>query len=366
MGARGKRADMVVHGQEPYNAEPPPGALADDLLTPVGTFYSRNHGQVPDLDPQAWRLRVDGLVDQPLELSLADLRERFEEVTLTATLQCAGNRRAGLLEVRDIPGEDPWGAGATSTAAWTGVSLAAVLTAAGVRPDATHVAFCAPDRAEEAQPPQPYGGSIGRAKAMAGEVLLAWAMNGEPLAALHGAPVRVVVPGYVGARSVKWVERVTAQDQPSDNYYQAVAYRLLPADCDPAQAGPEDGLPLGPVALNAAILRPEHGQHVPAGPAEVAGYALAGDDRGIARVEVSVDGGATWVQAALGEQAGPWAWRLWLATVELPTGEAEIVARAWDTTGATQPESAAHVWNPKGYANSSWARVRVTGSGRGA
>ncbi len=360
MGLWDKRDDMIVHEADPYNAEPPPGALADRMLTPVDSFYSRNHGPIPLIDPQAWRLRVGGLVEHDLELSLDDLRGQFAPRTLTATLQCAGNRRAGLIKVRDIPGEAPWGLGATSTAEWTGVGLAEILRAARPRAEATHVAFDAPDISQVAKPPQSYGGSVPRAKAQAAEVLLAWEMNGQPLPVVHGGPVRVVVPGYIGARSVKWVERITLQDRPSDNYFQATAYRLLPAEADPAAAGPGDGLSLGAVAVNADILRPADGAVLTAGPAEVTGYAFAGDDRGIARVDVSTDGGRSWHQADLGEDPGPWAWRQWRTVIDIPAGPTEIIARAWDTSAAAQPESPAHLWNPKGYVNNSWARVEVT------
>jgi len=360
MGLWDKRDDMIVHESDPYNAEPAPSALAEKMLTPLDSFYGRNHGPVPVIDPRAWRLRIGGLAEHDLDLSLEDLHGRFAPQTITATLQCAGNRRADLMEVRDIPGEAPWGPGATSTAEWTGVSLAEVLRTAGPRPGATHVAFSAPDISPAAHPPQAYGGSVPLAKALAGEVLLAWAMNGQPLPPVHGGPVRVVVPGYIGARSVKWVERITLQDHPSDNYFQATAYRLLPAEADPAATGPGDGLSLGAVAVNSAILRPGDGTVLPAGPAEVAGYAFAGDDRGIARVDVSADGGQTWQQASLGPDAGPWAWRQWQATIDVPAGKTEIIARAWDTSAAAQPESPAHLWNPKGYVNNSWARVRVT------
>jgi sulfite oxidase len=359
MSPWGKRDDMIVHEADPYNAEPPRAGLADQVLTPVGSFYSRNHGPVPVIEAGAWRLRVDGRVERELELSLADLRARFEPRTLVATLQCAGNRRAGLAAVRDIPGEAPWGPGATSTAAWTGASLADVLAAAGLRPGGAHAAFAAPDVSQDAEPSQPYGSSITVRKALAGEVLLAWAMNGQPLTAVHGAPVRVVVPGYIGARSVKWVQRVTLQPGPSDNYFQAVAYRLLPADFAPAKVGPGAGFPLGSVAVNADILRPDDGATLRPGPAEVTGYAFAGDDRGICRVDVSLDGGRSWRQAELGEEISPWAWRCWRITVHLAAGHSEIVARAWDSSAATQPESPAQLWNPKGYVNNSWARISV-------
>ncbi len=362
MGMWGKRDDMIVHETEPYNAEPAADALAGRMLTPLDSFYARNHGPIPLIDAAAWRLKIDGLVDREMELSLQDLRGQFSWQTLTATLQCAGNRRSGLIRVRDIPGEDPWGPGATSAAEWTGVSLSEVLRAASPRAQGAHVAFTAPDISQIADPPQPFAGSVTLQKALAGEVLLAWAMNGQPLPPVHGAPVRVVVPGYIGARSVKWVERITVQEHPSAGYFQAMAYRLLPADMDPASAGPGDGLSLGSLPVNADILQPGDGAVLTAGPADITGYAFAGDDRGIARVDVSADGGHSWRQADLGADAGPWAWRHWHIVIDIPPGETEIIARAWDTSAATQPESAVHLWNPKGYVNNSWARSHVTAS----
>jgi sulfite oxidase len=355
----GKRSDMIFHTTEPLNAEPTPAALAERELTDTDTFYLRNHGPIPDVNAAAWRLRVNGLVIRPLELSLVGLQRGFAQHDVVAAMQCAGNRRAELMRVRDIPGQVPWGSCATSNARWTGVRLADVLAAAGIAPGAEHVAFAAPDVSDKASPPQPFGGSIPLAKAMRPEVLLAWAMNGKPLPRAHGAPVRVVVPGYLGARSVKWVERVTVQACPSDNYFQAVDYHLLPADADPS-ARPGAGLSLGPLAVNAGILTPAEDERVPAGPVTVTGYAVAGDERQVARVDVSADGGLSWVQARLEEELSPWSWRRWRATLQLPPGHAEVTARAWDTAAGVQPESLAQVWNPQGYANTAWARLRFT------
>lgn len=350
---------MVVHEREPFNAEPPRTALAGRRLTPADTFYSRNHGPVPAIEPAAWRLTVDGLVDRPLELSLEELRERFDEAEVTATLQCAGNRRAGLMEVHDIPGEEPWGPGATGTARWTGVRLADVLAHAGLRPGAAHVAFVAADVSALTSPPEPFGGSIPVGKARGPEVLLAWGMNGRPLPRVHGAPLRVVVPGWIGARSVKWLTRVTARTEPSTCHFQATAYRVLPPGADPERAGPGDGISLGPIALNCDILSPGDGVRLRPGPIPVTGYALAGDGRTVVRVDVSADGGRSWVQADLDPGDDQWSWQHWRTTVLLPRGEVEVTARAWDSTGALQPESPAHLWNPKGYVNNSWARIRV-------
>jgi sulfite oxidase len=356
----GKRADLIVHGEEPFNAETGLAALAEGPLTATDAFYVRGHGPVPEIDPATWRLHVHGIVERELRLSLATLREAFREREVTATLQCAGNRRAGLIASRDIPGEAPWGPGATGTATWTGVALADVLALAGPLSGGAHVGFGGADLCPEATPAQRFGGSIPLDKACRREVLLAWAMNGEPLPPVHGAPLRVVVPGYIGARSVKWLERIEVRAEPWDGYFQHVVYRLLPEDMTP---GPGKGMPLGLIALNADVLSPADGETVPAGAVQVSGYAFAGGERYVARVDVSLDGGASWSQAELLEDLGPWAWRHWRITVDLAEGEHEILVRAWDSSAATQPEDEAALWNPKGYVNNARPRIRVRAAG---
>jgi len=228
--------------------------------------------------------------------------------------------------------------------------------------------------AQAAHPPQPYGCSIPLQKAAGSEVLLAWSMNGAPLTAAHGAPLRVVVPGYIGARSVKWVQTITVTAQPSDNWFQATAYRMPrpgahpdtagphphTAGTHPDTAGPGAGTALTDVAVNAAILSPDAGAVVPAGPCTVRGYALAGGGSGIARVEVTAHPDGGWVQADLGVDRGPWVWRQWTAHVDVPPGPRTLTARAWDTTGASMPKHPGPLWNPKGYANNSWARTPIT------
>jgi sulfite oxidase len=356
MDRYGKRAGLIVHGDDPYNVETPSVALAEGPLTATDAFYVRGHGAVPEIDPDGWHLRVHGLVERELNLSLVTLREAFREREVTATLQCAGNRRAGLMAIRDIPGEAPWGPGATGTATWSGVALADVLALAAPAGNAAYVGFEGADVCPEAKPVQRFGGSIGLEKAQRAEVLLAWAMNGEPLPPVHGAPLRVVVPGYIGARSVKWLERIEVRSVPWHGYFQEVVYRLLPESGTPGRGA---GMPLGLVALNADILSPATGATVPAGPVEVRGYAFAGGERHVARVDVSVDGGASWCQADLLGDLGRWAWRHWRAVVDLAPGEHEILVRAWDSSAATQPEDEAALWNPKGYVNNARPRVRV-------
>jgi sulfite oxidase len=354
MGRFGKRDDLVVHGEEPFNAETGLGSLTDSV-TDTAAFYVRGHGAVPEVDNDAWRLHVSGLVERELTLSLETLREAFRERSVTATLQCAGNRRAGLIAIRDIPGEAPWGPGATGTAIWTGVALADVLALAGPLADASDVGFEGADECPEAKPVQRFGGSIPLDKARRLEVLLAWAMNGEPLAPVHGAPLRVVVPGYIGARSVKWLERIELRCEPWPGYFQHVVYRLVPADGTP---GPGVGMPLGLVALNSDVLSPRDGATLTAGPVDVCGYAFAGGDRHVARVDVSIDG-ESWTQAELLEDLGRWAWRQWRITLDLAPGEHEVLVRAWDSSAATQPEDEAALWNPKGYVNNARPRIRI-------
>ncbi|MDP4024084.1 molybdopterin-dependent oxidoreductase [Methylobacterium sp. NEAU 140] len=359
-------ARLIVHGRAPYNAEPPLARLRAAFRTAAEDFYVRSHGDLPAIDAAAYRLRVAG-GGAPLALSLDDLRARFPVVTVTATLQCAGNRRGDLRAVAPVTG-DPWEAGAIGTADWTGVRLADVLRAAGAgeggvnrdgsrdgSPDDRHVAFESRDTVHETG--RPYGVSIPLAKALAPETVLAWAMNGAPLLPEHGFPLRAVVPGYAGVRSPKWLDAVTVQDRPSDNPIQAADYRLYPADVDPEGAAPALGLIIDGMPLNSAICEPARGAVLRPGPARLRGYAVCGD-RPVARVDVSGDGGRSWVQARL-EAGAPHAWTFWSADLDLPAGACELAVRAWDAAGQTQPASPEAVWNRKGYLNTAWHRVAV-------
>lgn len=357
-----KHPDLIVRQQDPFNGGPPPERLLR-YVTPNDLFFVRNHGGVPAVDPSGYRLTVDGLVEKPLTLSLDDLKA-LPRGTVTATLQCAGNRRLEMMAHKPIPDELPWGTEAVSNAEWSGVPLREVLAAASPRSGARHAAFTGLDDTERHGHRFNFGGSIPLDKALSGEVLLADSMNGEPLPPVHGAPLRVVVPGYIGARSVKWLSRITLQETPSDNYFQAKAYRLFPPHYGPGN-GPgnvdwDKGLMLGEAPVSSVILSPQEKETVPAGKVTVRGWALAGGNREVARVDVSTDGGETWTVADFVEGDGPFVWRLWEAVLDLAPGPREIVCRAWDTAAQTQPERAAQVWNFKGYANNAWHRVRVT------
>lgn len=354
----GKHSGLLVRQESPFNGGPASEHLLRDFLTPNELFFVRNHGDVPEVDREAFRLAVDGLVERPLSLSLEELRG-FPRATVKATLQCAGNRRLEMMAVAPIPGELPWGTEAISTAEWSGVPLREVLAAAGPRAEARHAAFTGLDETERHGHRFCFGGSIPLDKAAGPEVLLADTMNGEPLPAVHGAPLRVVVPGYIGARSVKWVSRVTLQENPSDNYFQAKAYRLFPAHMGPENVEWDKGLMLGESPLNSVICEPSDGAAVPAGRVTVRGWAVASGGKRVARVDLSTDGGRTWTTAGLATGGGDWTWRFWEASLDLAPGEHEIVCRAFDSAAQTQPEHPSQVWNFKGYANNAWNRVRV-------
>jgi sulfite oxidase len=355
-----KHQEFLVRQADPFNGGSPLARLREHFVTPTEFFFVRNHATVPVIDPRKFRLRVEGEVERALSLSLGELVD-LPRRELMATLQCAGNRRQEMAAVEPIPGELPWGAEAISTAAWAGVALADVLAAAGVRPGAKHAAFLGADECERHGERFGFGGSIPIEKAATEEVLLAYEMNGAPLPAEHGAPLRAVVPGYIGARSVKWLSQITLQQQPSDNYFQAKAYRLFPPAMRAANVDYESGLMLGESAVNSILCSPAAGAVVPAGPLLVEGIAVAGGGREVARVDLSVDGGAHWVSADLATASERWAWRFFSGQVLVPTGPCEIVARAFDTAAQTQPEHAREVWNFKGYMNNSWTRVSVEG-----
>lgn len=352
-----KHPDFRVKEVLPFNGEPPLSLLRQSWITPTRQFFSRNHAPIPQVDPAAYRLEISGLVERPLLLSLGALKEHFSSYTVTAALQCAGNRRSEMAALAPIPGELPWDAGAAGNAAWTGVSLAEVVAAAGPHADALHVELTGLDAVQRQGKTFGFGGSIPLDKASCPEVLLAYAMNSQPLTPAHGYPLRAVVPGYFGARSVKWLAEIRLQREPSQNYFYAHAYQLFPPGARPETVDWSSGIKLGEMPVNTVICSPEAGARLSAGPVRVQGFALS--SRPVARVEVSVNGGQTWVVAGLGQDSSPWAWRFWEVELTLQPGPVEIVCRAWDAAANTQPEHVAQVWNFKGYVNNAWHRVPV-------
>jgi sulfite oxidase len=354
-----KDSALIVYEEHPLNVGTPTACARQTFLTPKERFFVRNHSSVPEVDLQSYRLSVTGMVESSLDLSLDELRAMFPEAEVPATLQCAGHRRRELAALQPIAGEIPWGADAISTATWRGVSLREVLLAAGIVPGARHVSFLGLDTMEQGAEPSGFGGSIPIEKALSAETLLAYEMNGEPLPPLHGFPLRVIVPGYIGARSVKWVTNIHVQAHPSTNYFQAHAYKLFPPHVQAEQVDWATGQMLGELPLNAVICHPQEGERLAAGPIRVEGYAITGTEGHIERVELSVDEGATWTSVTLLKPSPPWTWRFWEATLTLPAGTYQLAVRAWDSAGRTEPQDISQVWNWKGYLNHAWQRVTV-------
>ncbi len=359
MSHPGKHPEFIFHSTRPLNGGTPPGLLRETFITPQDRFYIRNHGNIPQVDAGPFRLTVEGLLERPLALTLDELTSSFPIKKILATLQCAGNRRSELMAVEPIPGETAWGAEAIGTAHWTGVSLFDVLQKAGIKPEAKHVALSGLDDIEKEGQDFQFGGSIPIRKAADPEVLLAFEINGETLPPVHGYPLRLVVPGYIGARSVKWLSRITLQAEPSTNYYQAKAYRLFPPETRRENVVWETGIELGEFSVNTVICKPGDGERIPAGRVLVQGYALAGGGRTIQRVDLCING-SNWQTADLGKDGDRWTWRFWEKEVELKPGQNEITARGWDSATNTQPEDASTIWNFKGYMNNAWHRVTVT------
>ncbi|THF70298.1 sulfite oxidase [Deinococcus sp. Arct2-2] len=325
---------MIVRQASPANLEFPFHTLSE-RLTPPGMFYVRSHFPVPQLDAAEWRLEVGGLTEQPLCLSLADL-EAMTPRTLTATLECAGNSRSFLRpKVEGVA----WELGAVSTAEWTGVPLAAVLERAGVLPGAVEVVLCGADRGcleEPAKTPGviAYERSLPLGKAQ-NDVLLVYAMNGQPLTPQHGFPVRAIVPGWYGMASVKWLTGIYVTNTPFQGFFQTLDYSYW------QHRGPlsPQMTPLSVMRVKAQIARPAPGETLAAGqPYIITGAAWTGEAE-ITRVEVSTDGGLHWAEAELTDPAESHVWRRWRFAWQTPStpGKATLLARATDSAGCTQP-----------------------------
>jgi sulfane dehydrogenase subunit SoxC len=322
-------------------------------ITPDGLHYVLTHYDIPVVEPGSWRLRVTGRVRRELELSFDDLAAR-PVVRAPVTMECAGNGRAFL-----VPrvASQPWLHEAVGTAEWGGTPLAAILEESGILDDAREVLFTGLDQGVEGGVEQSFARSLSLEDAFREEVLLAYEMNGRPLPPQHGFPLRLVVPGWYGMASVKWLERITVLDRPFDGHQQLGSYRLR-------QAEDEVGEPLTRMLPRALMLPPgipefpSRERFVDPAPCLVQGRAWSGWGP-ITRVQVSTDGGATWDEAEVEGQPTPWVWSSW-KYVWKPAGPGthELVCRARDAEGNEQPLDAE--WNLGGYANNAAQRVALT------
>ena len=322
-------------------------------ITPVGLHYLLIHFDIPAVDAETWRLTIGGEVERPLSLSLDDLRGR-DATELSWTMECAGNGRAGL---DPMPASQPWLLEAVGNARWRGVELRTLLDEAGLTERAVEILFTGLDRGIDGGTEENYQRSLPLSEATREEVLLAYDMNGAPLLPQHGAPLRLVVPGWYGMTNVKWLTAITAIDRPFDGYQQEQAYRLR-RDAD------DEGVALTRMLPRALMVPPgipefltrervvEAGEHL------LEGRAWSGQAP-IAHVEVSDDGGETWQPAELADDAGErWAWRSWTYRWSATPGRHTLCCRATDEAGNVQPLEPE--WNVGGYANNSVQRIPVT------
>ena len=348
---------LTLLNDRPLNAETP-AHLLDDAITPTARHFIRNNGEPPeDMNADTWKLTIDGLVDKPMELSIADLRSRFEVVTEALTIECGGNGRA----FHNPPAKgNQWTYGAVACSTWTGVRLADVLKAAGVKDNAIYTAHVGADTHLSGQEGKlPISRGVPIEKAMNPHNLIAFAQNGAAIHPMNGAPLRLVVPGWPGSCSQKWIKRVWLRDQVHDGpKMTGTAYRVPNRPVEPGEkVDKKDFEIIHAMPVKSLITSPETGASTSGGEIEVRGHAWAGDDK-VAKVEISVDFGSTWQDASLTDPANPYAWQQFKAMAKLPAaGYYEIWARATSDKGVSQPHAIA--WNPKGYLNNSMHRVAV-------
>ncbi|MBY0227938.1 MAG: sulfite oxidase [Gemmataceae bacterium] len=331
-----EKADpRLVRSKEPLNLEMPFGELKE-FLTPTRLHYVRNHYAIPEGKREGWRLTVQGAgVSKRQELSLAKL-EAMKATTLPVTLECAGNGRSFLL--KKAKGVQ-WAHGAVGTAEWTGVPLADVLRLAGLKDSAVDIILDGADKGDpkkEGQPPAPVSFARSIPVAKAADVILAYAMNGKELPRAHGFPVRAIVPGWYGCASVKWLSRIIVTTEPFPGFDQTLDYGYWKQG--------DDGLPrLVPVTEmqpKASIAQPLGGAKLAKGEeTRLFGAAWAGPS-GVAKVEVSTDGGKTWQEAKLLDERKKWCWRRWEARwTPRSAGAHALQARATDGEGESQPKT---------------------------
>ena len=320
-------------------------------ITPTGLYYLLIHYDIPEVNAEKWRLKIAGRVAKPLELTLEEIKKRPRR-SIPVTMECAGNGRA-LFAPRRI--SQPWLLEAIGTAEWTGTPLRSILQDARVSADAAEIVFTGLDQGVEGDQIQFYQRSLTVDEATRDEVLLVYEMNGEPLPPQHGYPLRLLMPGWYGMASVKWLDRIEAVAEPFQGYQMARAYRY-------AQTADGPGEAVNLIRARALMIPPgipdfmSRNRLVDAGPVTLAGKAWAGRV-GVSRVEVSVNGGSTWSEAQLGESQSPYAWKSWTFVWNATPGAYVLYVRASDADGNVQPVD--QQWNFGGYGNNGVQRVNV-------
>lgn len=365
-----KSLDMLHLLQFPYNGEPPKRLVTAQPITPNPLHFVRNHGGIPSIDPSAWFLRLDGLVKEPKKLTLSDLKDesRFPRMERTVTIQCSGTRRIEQISLYAGEGDEminaPWAEGAIGTAKYVGVSLKKVIKyCGGLMDEAKHLELAGADTYFKMKEVMNYVISVPYSKVKAHEVMLVWEMNGEPLPKIHGAPLRAVVMGYIGARSVKWLYRITAISEPSRAPVQSREYLYFNQQVGKHNQKWIDGIQIQEMPVSSAIMSPWNKQVViHEGQIEVKGWAYSGGGRWPERVEVSADGGFSWYAVPTENLSlkHKFAWRTWHTWLPCDVeGWIEIVVRCWDNSLNTQPTQVRNAWNWGLHVTSSAHRIKI-------
>ena len=354
--ARNESGPLTVHVTRPFDAETPVREFRP-FLTPNHRFFVRSHfgPPPPDAITEAnWTLRIGGLVERPQRFTLKDLRQ-LDVATITAVVQCSGNGRA--FHRPKVPGVQ-WERGAVGNAEWTGVRLRDLLAKAGVHAGAHHVQFQGADRPVVASVPL-FTRSIPLEKALHPDTILAYEMNGRPLPLLHGAPLRVITPGWMADSCIKWLTEITVSQDEAQGYYMQTAYRYPTRPVVPGEAiAASDLKPVEEMTVKSLIAAPQEGESVKSGPVTIQGMAWSGEAK-VVKVEVSFDEGKTWESSRLVGEDRPYAWRQWqLIWKAKAAGTFTILCRATDANGEQQP--ATTPWNPSGFLWNGWDRVTVT------
>jgi DMSO/TMAO reductase YedYZ molybdopterin-dependent catalytic subunit len=352
-----QKRPMIGMTSRPPQLETPFAVFNDGPITPNDAFFVRYHlaGIPLEIDPDSFRVEVKGKVDKPLKLSLAELRA-MPSVEIVAVNQCSGNSR-GFFEPRVAGGQ--LGNGAMGNARWKGVSLKAVLDKAGVQKDAKQVTFGGLDGPIVDKTPD-FVKALDIDQARNGEVMLAYAMNGQDLPFLNGFPLRLVVPGYYGTYWVKHLNEITVIDTVFDGFWMKSAYRIPDDDCNCTEPGtpPKTTVPIGRFTVRSFITSLANDAKVAAGqPITLRGIAFDGGT-GIKEVAVSTDNGQTWTPAKLGQDLGKYSFREWQLPVTLAAGPHALKVRATSNGGQTQPMKP--LWNPAGYLRNVVETVTVT------
>lgn len=329
------------------------GAMLELLkcdVTPAGGHYLLNHFDVPVIDASEHQLRLHGAFQNPMTLSLADLQSR-EHVTIPVTLECAGNGRAG---VTPRSSSMPWMYEAVGTSEWTGTPLRDVLQEALPNKDVQEISFTGADYGFDGGVPHHFGRSLTLEQIADLDVLLVWAMNGAPLLPQHGAPLRIVVPGWYGMASVKWLTDIEALTRPYEGYQQIHTYKLRQDADDP-------GRPIGPLRVKSLMVPPgvpdwfTRKRYLEPGRVKIMGRAWSGGGVGINKVEFGV--GEDWFGADVEKGSGPYAWSKWTAIWDATPGTHRLRCRATDVEGKSQPLD--FVWDQSGFANNAAHVVEV-------